>query len=90
MFASRRLPAAARKHQNLISLPNSNRPDLSHHPAFFFKPLDLHPAKRGAACQVDRKQTGHLANGTWNIFGTMVEVGSKATQSIWQTRQIVS
>ena len=38
MFASRRLPAAARKHQNLISLPNSNRPDLPHHPALFLKP----------------------------------------------------
>ena len=32
-----------------------------------------------AACQVDRKQTGHLANGTWNIFGTM----SSATGQVW-------
>ena len=38
MFASRRLPAAARKHQNLISPSNSNRPDLPHHPAFFYNP----------------------------------------------------
>ena len=36
MFAGHRLPAAARKHENLISPPNSNRPDLPHHPALFF------------------------------------------------------
>ena len=56
MFASRRLPAAARKHQSLISISNSNRPDLSHHPALFFKTLDVHPARYGSACQVDLMQ----------------------------------
>ena len=32
----------------------------------------------GIACQVDRKQTRHLANGPWEFFGTMASATGQA------------
>ena len=75
MFASRRREAAARKHQNLISLSNSFRPDLARRRSHGAEDIP------GAVCQMPALLAINLASDTFEVkYGHSPAGGARAAR----------